>query len=316
MLQEIGEFDTAHCGAIYDTQLDAFCHRLATASADGHVRVWDVRRPEKPALVADLAGHLGAVLQVAWAPPEDRTGPLLASVGEDGRVFFWGPFHANREVWDVVHEENLENYGAVRGLSWAPAALGVGIACASTDGTITTIMHQGLVKAGECELQHKWQRQSFSAHIGQANAVSWASAPAAAKAGSLAGARLASAGDDGVRIWRRDEAHSCWQEEKKEFGIDSKAIVRDVSWKPWDGIIETIAIADGQHVSFWECAEASGSRWQQTARIDLKREVWKIEWADIGGQLLASCGLDVRSAVLLKQQLAGGWDAVEVGAAP
>ncbi|CAK0845540.1 unnamed protein product [Prorocentrum cordatum] len=85
--------DTAHHGPIHAVQLDHFGKRLATASSDHRVRVWDV---ESRQLVVELgrdgppSGHGGAIWAVAWAHPTH--GQVLASAGEDRCVLFWrGP---------------------------------------------------------------------------------------------------------------------------------------------------------------------------------------------------------------------------------
>eukprot|EP00440_Ansanella_granifera_P062330 gb/GFBE01067580.1/.p1 GENE.gb/GFBE01067580.1/~~gb/GFBE01067580.1/.p1 ORF type:complete len:317 (+),score=61.90 gb/GFBE01067580.1/:1-951(+) len=310
MAPVLAEFDTGHCGPILDAQLDAFGHCLATASADGHIRLWDVGKPEEPAFLSDLGGHAGAVQQVAWAPIETGAGSLLASAGADGQVLLWGRCQEPGR-WRLVHEENLRSHGAVRALSWAPAEMGAAFACASADGSLSVALHQGAVRSGESDVEHRWQCQNFPAHKGQANAVSWASTASPNAAGSLTGARFASAGDDGVRVWRRDDAQGRWQEEEMEEGRD-EGIVRDVAWKPWDGSCETLAFARGRQVAFMRCEKSRGHRWYVAQRVDLKEEVWKLQWTEIGSQLLVTCGGEEQRSVLLKQQLGGAWDQVEL----
>jgi len=57
---------------------------LASAGADGMVRLWD---PATGGQVRELTGHTGGVLAVAFAPD----GRLLASAGADGTVRLWDP---------------------------------------------------------------------------------------------------------------------------------------------------------------------------------------------------------------------------------
>eukprot|EP00933_Yihiella_yeosuensis_P041433 TRINITY_DN35823_c1_g1_i1.p1 TRINITY_DN35823_c1_g1~~TRINITY_DN35823_c1_g1_i1.p1 ORF type:complete len:341 (-),score=80.03 TRINITY_DN35823_c1_g1_i1:88-1032(-) len=307
----VADFDTAHCGAILDAQLDGMAGRLATASADGHIRLWDVAKPEEPHFLADLGAHAGAVSQVAWAPPATGAGGLLASAGSDGRLILWGPGVA-QDAWKIVHEENLQKHGALRAVAWGPPVFGAVLATASGDGSIATIHHQGTVRSGESEIEHRWLCQSLPGHKGQANAVSWADAVGTASShGILAGARLASAGDDGLRVWRR-EADGRWQEEPKEEVTGLKLPMRDVSFMPYDGIQELLATACGKQVVFWCC---DGGRWKVNRRLDLKKEVWKLEWAEVGRQLLVSCGHEEQQTVMLKQRLNGEWDIIEIGEA-
>lgn len=60
---KIGTFDTTHNGPIHDVQMDYYGKRLATASGDHSVRVWDITR-QQPILVAKLEGHESPVWEV------------------------------------------------------------------------------------------------------------------------------------------------------------------------------------------------------------------------------------------------------------
>uniref|UniRef100_A0A7S1P0S6 Anaphase-promoting complex subunit 4 WD40 domain-containing protein n=1 Tax=Vitrella brassicaformis TaxID=1169539 RepID=A0A7S1P0S6_9ALVE len=72
-----------HGGPVHDAQLDHHGKRLATASADQSIRIWDVST-ERPSFVAELKGHAGPVWQVTWSHP--KFGSCLASCGSDKRV--------------------------------------------------------------------------------------------------------------------------------------------------------------------------------------------------------------------------------------
>eukprot|EP00913_Durusdinium_trenchii_P000295 g269.t1 len=151
--------------------------------------------------------------------------------------FFRGP----RDDPSEVHEEDLSRHGEVKAVSWAPVNVGAAFACALSDGTVTATIHQGTVRSGEADVEHRWQTQSFAIHQGEVHAVSWASS-VGPELGKLAGACLASAGDDGLRVWSiLDVQGRCKEEE--DF--------RDVAWKPWDGNYDTLACVRGQEVIFW-----------------------------------------------------------------
>jgi len=310
MAQLLKELDTSQCGIIHDAQLDYYGQCLATASADGSIRLWDVRDPAEPRFLCELGEHAGSVYQVSWAPP--GTGTLLASVGSDGYITVWGRLSLP-DQWHALHNQDLRKRGPARAVAWAPSEHGHVLACASADGSVSVLQHTSAVWTDMAGLEHRWSCQSFQAHKGQANSVSWGSPEHTMPGGriSLNGARLASAGDDGVKVWFWRDEFKAWEAETMQASKDSQAIARDVAWKPWD---ETLASATRQAVFLWrlEASDDSANRsWRLVQQVPIGEEVWKISWSDIGGMLLVSCGEDQRS-LFLKQQLGGEWDVMDL----
>eukprot|EP00927_Polykrikos_kofoidii_P065537 TRINITY_DN61277_c0_g1_i1.p1 TRINITY_DN61277_c0_g1~~TRINITY_DN61277_c0_g1_i1.p1 ORF type:complete len:349 (+),score=50.88 TRINITY_DN61277_c0_g1_i1:70-1116(+) len=318
MAEFVADFDTAHCGVIHDAQLDTYGRWLATASADGNVRVWDVVKPGSPKLLANLGGHAGPVYQVAWASPE--AGVLLASAGADGCLLIWGRC-AEGGRWHVVHRHALKHHNhAVRAVAWAPPEHGTILACACSEGTVSVIKHIGAVTINEMEVEHKWQDHRFDAHQHEACAVSWASAPAGLGLGAslgvtsarLEGAQLATAGADGVKVWRWDSQRSSFVKDPMKQLEDASA--RDVAWKPWDGVTEMIASVAGKEVLIWNRVDSAP--WQVAHSVSFGQDVWKISWAETGNMLLVSYGVDEERTALVKQRLDKEWDVMDVAEAP
>lgn len=73
-----------HFAAVESASFSPDGARLATASRDRTVRVWDVSDPEVRSLLA-LRGHRGDVKSVDYSPDGER----LLSSGVDGRIFVW-----------------------------------------------------------------------------------------------------------------------------------------------------------------------------------------------------------------------------------
>ena len=71
-----------HGGFVYSVAWNHDGTRLATAGADGTIKLWD---PSDGTEVLTLAGHSGNIWSVAWSPD----GASLASAGADRRVRIW-----------------------------------------------------------------------------------------------------------------------------------------------------------------------------------------------------------------------------------
>lgn len=333
----LADFHTAHSGIIHDAQLDEFGQCLATASDDGHVRLWCVRRAEEPLFLADLDGHAAAVQQVAWAPATSA-GVLLASCSSDGTVVIWGRGAKGQHHWEEVHREPLQEHGAVLAVAWAPPDHGAVLACASSNGTVAVVRHLCAVRSGDTAVEHRWCARTVGTHKTEATSVSWGPPPALSdRPMGLAGARLASAGADGMKVWHYEEVGDIWVEgavdpiarESSEATSGGGAAgrgqlaARDVAWKPWDGISDVIASATANTVHIWtaspgdQCTGLPGRtrpvRWTVCWRVALREAIWRLSWATSGGVLMVSFGEEEERAALLKQRLDGEWDLVEVG---
>jgi WD40 repeat protein/predicted amidohydrolase len=155
-----------HSGEINSVAWAPDGRRLASASYDNTVRLWDASTGRE---LARLEGHDDSVLDVAWAPDGRR----LASASDDNTVRLWDA-STGRELALLEGHEN-----SVQAVAWAPD--GRRLASASDDNTVrlwdTSI---------GCELAR------LEGHEQPVWAVAWASD----------GWRLASASEDKtVRLW-------------------------------------------------------------------------------------------------------------------
>jgi WD40 repeat protein len=109
-----------HSGEVLDVSWSHAGDQLASAGADGLVRLWQAASGVE---LRALTGHLGPVSQVAWSP-DDR---LLATADQVGAVRVWDVASGTEQVVLAGHS------GRVRSIAWSPD--GTRLASASDDHT-------------------------------------------------------------------------------------------------------------------------------------------------------------------------------------
>lgn len=170
-------FDSGHQDMVHDAQLDYYGRKLATCSSDRTIKVFDIVGDNHTHL-ADLRGHEGPVWQVCWAHP--KFGSVLASCSFDHRVIVWkegqdgqwnqvsnarvgscnmpmcpgvikalfGYLMSMRKKPDgfwlmQVHITAPSLHSAsVNSICWAPHELGLILASASSDGTVSVMEYK------------------------------------------------------------------------------------------------------------------------------------------------------------------------------
>lgn len=80
--------------------------------------------------------------EVSWAHP--KFGSMLASCSYDRKVLVHKEVQANS--WSVVHVHE-GHQSSVNAIAWAPHELGLVLAAASSDGSVSVASHKGAVRA-------------------------------------------------------------------------------------------------------------------------------------------------------------------------
>jgi protein transport protein SEC13 len=202
----------------------------------------------------------------------------------------------------------------VNALAWAPHEYGAVLACASSDGTFSTITYDAA--------SAQWVVEKVAhAHAIGCTGVSWAPA---AMPGSLVSAggggggdqaavgpqRLCTSGcDNTVKVWRRDagqwtceatlSAHGDW--------------VRDVAWSENMGLpMNTIASCGQDGKVFIWTQGAPGGAWASRELHDFGAPVWRVSWSTMGNILAVSDGNNTVS--IWKESIDGVWNQISAAA--
>ena len=221
---------TAHAGEVLQLAWDPSGSRIASAGADGTVRIWDVTDPHAPHQTAILVGHTGAVRSLAWSPD----GAHIASGGEDQTIRVWNA-QTFKNTFSASHTS------AIYSLDWHPDSelLLIG----EFDGSISVT--NGLT--GE-------NFASFQAHDGWVNAARWSPNGTAAVTGGL---------DRVLRVWDLEAGFDL--EERAALG--TAFAINAIAWTP-DGA--RIAAAGGTPftIAFYDSTpQAEGDRARTPAAL-------------------------------------------------
>ncbi|KAG5179513.1 WD40-repeat-containing domain protein [Tribonema minus] len=299
--------ETQHNEMIHDAQLDYYSRKLATASSDRTIEIFDING-EVTNRSAVLTGHEGPVWQVAWAHP--RFGVLLASCSYDGSVLI----HTESPpgVWTTVHAHRLHE-SSVNSVAWAPEEYGLILACASSDGKVSILQHMD---------DDSWQVSTFQDGKLGCNAVSWAPYGSGGGKDDAMGRdvmRLVTGScDNRVRVWKcpaptagevLGQGQLVWTDELTHSEPAHTDWVRDVAWAPATGMpFNTIAsCGEDKAVYIWTQQEG-GTEWTLTKMHEFSAPVWRLSWSVTGNVLAVSHGDD--DVTLWKQNIEGRWEMV------
>mmetsp|Transcript_32317 Transcript_32317/g.74440 ORF Transcript_32317/g.74440 Transcript_32317/m.74440 type:complete len:344 (-) Transcript_32317:182-1213(-) len=289
--------DTQHNDMIHDVQLDYYGCKLATASSDRTVKIFDVAN-DQYTHTATLQGHEGPVWEVAWAHP--KFGVLLTSCSFDGTVMVHREINPGK--WAVLHTHRLHE-SSVNSVAFAPHEFGLMLAAASSDGRVSVLSHRD---------DDTWAVLSFSDNALGVNSVSWAPYCGSSDSGEEPKPRLVTGGcDNRIRFWKL--AKDVWEEETGAAASSLEGVsgpahtdwVRDVAWAPIQNVIASCS--EDRTVLIWTRGEKDRS-FIPTLLHTFEAPVWRLSWSITGNILAVSSGDS--SVTLWKQDMAGTWEQV------
>uniref|UniRef100_A0A7S4PSW7 Uncharacterized protein n=1 Tax=Alexandrium monilatum TaxID=311494 RepID=A0A7S4PSW7_9DINO len=289
-----GAYDASSFGTLYDAQYDALGRRLATASEDKVVRVWNTERHE---LLTELRGHRAPVKTVSWA--QGRFSSTLASASSDGHIIIW------REVkpgdWQQVYEQHVT--GSVSEVAFCPPEYGLVLAVGGLDdlGVLTILNRREILASPVQQAGEQWLVKAFPAHDGGVVSLSWApstsaatlaTGPAVHRAAAHATRRLVTAGADGnISVWHADAKMDGWSRQHELSDERHRGVVRDVAWRPNVGIPSSLVAScmeDGS-VATW-AQDMEGQAWQLQGCWRVDGDARRLAWSAAGALLAVSVG--------------------------
>lgn len=296
MASQTQAVQTGHTAMIHDAQLDYYGKRLATASSDRSIKVFEVNNNEYK-LLDQLSGHDGPVWQVAWSHPQFDN--LLASCSYDCKIKIW---KQQNDQWVTIFEDQSHK-SSVNSIAWAPHTLGLILACGSSDGSVSVFEYK----------DKQWLRAAFQAHAGGVNAVSWS--PDAAAGAVLNNQntppqkRLVTGGcDNSIKIWGFNPQSGSYEQQPVFEGKTTQHDdwVRDVAWAPSSGLPrDTIAsCSEDKTVKIW--TRGRNGMWTAAKTLSFPEKVWKVSWSTMGNILAVSQGDN--QVTLYKESLSGEWE--------
>ncbi|WPK26043.1 hypothetical protein PUMCH_003388 [Australozyma saopauloensis] len=134
-------FQTGHEELIHDIKYDLYGRYVATASSDQHIKVFDLDPASSTWVLNDLwKAHDLLVVKLSWAHPEFSSAKLLASCSYDRTVKLWqelpDELHGLGRRWMKLATLAVELYGPIYDVQFAPAHLGLKLACVGLDGIV------------------------------------------------------------------------------------------------------------------------------------------------------------------------------------
>lgn len=134
-------FQTGHEELIHDIKYDFYGRHVATASSDQHIKVFDLDSATQTWVLNDSwKAHDSLVVKLSWAHPEFSSFKLLALCSYDRTVKIWQELPDELQGlgrrWMKLTTLAVESFGPIYDVQFAPAHLGLKLACVGSDGVV------------------------------------------------------------------------------------------------------------------------------------------------------------------------------------
>mmetsp|Transcript_124320 Transcript_124320/g.215494 ORF Transcript_124320/g.215494 Transcript_124320/m.215494 type:complete len:365 (-) Transcript_124320:270-1364(-) len=289
------EVDCQHEDYVHDIAFDFYGRRVATASSDKKIKIWDKDASGNwnSSPTYEWKKHSGSVRKLAWSHP--AFGSLLASASADKYVYIWretqmGKLGKPHTEWKEVFH-SMDHRAAVVDLGFPPRRHGLRLATACHDGFIRIYECTGETPPKERGVEH----QSHGRRIPEERKERW---------------ELRDSFEAGVP---RDGTTSASSNGRQEslYAKSQKAIaVTCLSWNMSQSDATpsmVVGCADGS-VRIWSCIN---QKWEPICDLACGAdgnhggaEVHSVSWANAMGRsshLIASCGDMPKGRILISR---------------
>eukprot|EP01120_Amphizonella_sp_Union-15-10_P017471 TRINITY_DN9706_c0_g1_i1.p1 TRINITY_DN9706_c0_g1~~TRINITY_DN9706_c0_g1_i1.p1 ORF type:complete len:326 (+),score=58.38 TRINITY_DN9706_c0_g1_i1:45-1022(+) len=300
-MRQLHKFESKHKDVVNDIAYDFYGLRLATASTDTIIKIWE-RQDEKNEWVCTSVidpAHKQCVNKICWAHPS--FGQILASCSTDTTVCLWEEKEdLNTKEWVQV-AKIPDSHRSVDDVKFSPYQYGLRLAACSQDGVVRFYEAIDVTALSSWFLYSVLDRQKEGVKC-----VTWcpfgmekmmvATGSRAEKSStsSVTGTRRESAKG---KVWEYNEQQRKWILLLELSGHTNT--INDIAWAPNIGrSYHLIATASKDTtVCIWKIQwikgrDGSKPEVKQLACFqDHNAEVWRVEW-NVTGTILASSGDD------------------------
>uniref|UniRef100_A0A0G4GRX5 Uncharacterized protein n=1 Tax=Chromera velia CCMP2878 TaxID=1169474 RepID=A0A0G4GRX5_9ALVE len=305
MSPPLASFNPGNASCHADT--DFYGNRMAVAQIDHTIKIWNAPQAsgssiEGSGLAINLGGHQGPIRQVCWAHP--KWGGMLASGGEDRRLFIWREMKPSE-----FHPAFKSEYSCpVSSVAFSPPEWGLSLAAGMGDGNVGVLTFTG----GSTP-----EKSGFRAHQGATLSVSWApcASPHVLSTGQTAQqqsakppAKMVTGGEDMlVCVWQLDTSgqggQGIWKQTATLEG--HRARVMSVGWKPNVALPLEILASCGQDGSLIIWNQVAGRSWEKAQTLQVPAPAVQVKWSPCGSVLAVSHEKNMVS--LLTERSDGTW---------
>lgn len=319
-------FQTGHEELIHDIKYDFYGKHVATASLDQHIKVFDLDPVTSTWVLNDLwKAHDSLVVKLSWAHPEFSTFNILASCLHDRTVKIWQELPDELQGlgrrWTRLATLAVESYGPIYDVQFAPAHLGLKLACIGLEGIIrvyesmdpadltvwaltseiAVLLAQVPAKSLQSSFCIEWCQAKFSKSemfvvIALDQGFIYSSSANKQSAEPLAAERMEKSNSEGAEQPEHGDADSKTKFVRACSLPEHNGLIRSVSWAPSMGRLYHLLATgskDGCIRIFKMFETADGDlRMETVAKLhDHHQEVWRVQWNSTG-TILSSAGDD------------------------